>query len=243
MLCFCIKMFSNKLFLQLKNAAAVNKFNLLDEESGSEEDSAPVASQKTKKSTKNKDFTDNASNEMENDITNHVHEINTATESNSKHKQSEEVHSGDDDLDLPSVTSKKSKKKKKGKDIDIDDLAMDEDELQNNGALDTEMGASKSVKEHKAAKTETKQEDEEDSGPTVKTAAQKRAEKKEREKKKKEAEKAKAKAKVKKVEEVKEGGHKEVDKVEQESPQTPTTGTVTAILQYSYINRSAPTSL
>ena len=74
-------MFSNKLFLQLKNAAAVNKFNLLDDESGSEEDSAPVASQKTKKSTKNKDFTDNASNEMENDITNHVHEINTATES------------------------------------------------------------------------------------------------------------------------------------------------------------------
>ena len=95
MLCFCIKMFSNKFFLQLKNAAAVNKFNLLDDESGSEEDSAPVASQKTKKSTKNKDFTDNASNEMKNDITNHVHEINTATESNSKHKQSEEVHSGD----------------------------------------------------------------------------------------------------------------------------------------------------
>ena len=95
------------------------------------------------------------------------------------------------------MTSKKSKKKKKGKDIDIDDLAMDEDELQNNGALDTEMGASKSVKEHKAAKTETKQEDEEDSGPTVKTAAQKRAERKREKRRRKKLKKQRPKLKLK----------------------------------------------
>ena len=105
--------------------------------------------------------------------------------------------------------SKKSKKKKKEKkDFDFEDDSGDDVK---------EKPAKKTDDAAKKVETETAP----DEGGTMKTAAQKRAEKKEREKKKKEAEKAKAKAKSKNDESKTEASvddKTEEVKVETESP-------------------------
>ena len=147
-------------------------FNLLceDDEQSGNEDEAPTLSQKTtKKSKKNRDITsDNESGvigEKESNNKNGTNEI-----SKLKHEND------DNELDTDAVTSsKKSKKKRKNKEIDIDDLAMDEDELQTS-MLDADSNDLRTSKEKKASKTENAQQEENESGPTVKTAAQKRSE-------------------------------------------------------------------
>lgn len=128
-------------------------------------------------------------------------EIEQITSKDDSKSENDTLDTNNDDeiLDESNVTtSKKSKKKKKDKkdfDLDLEDDSGDE-----------------KVKPVQKPDTVAQKPDTtlDDSGTTIKTAAQKRAEKKEREKKKKEAEKAKAKAKATK--EVTEGEAKEEDK-------------------------------
>ena len=115
--------------------------------------------------------------------------------------------------------SKKSKKKKKNKkDLDFD---LDLDENAESEMVKPEPKLAQESESEK--KTEPTPEESllEDAGGSIKTAAQKRAEKKEREKKRKEAEKAKAKGKPKREEVKLDKNEDTVDRVQGEGAQAP----------------------
>lgn len=135
----------------------------------------------------------------------------TADDSDTGHKNGDNLLETNDNeiLDEPNVTtSKKSKKKKKDKkDFDFEDESEDE--------------KVKPAKKTDSAAKKAEEVPDDESGAGVKTAAQKRAEKKEREKKKKEADRAKAKSKGKKEEtkvDTNEGDKTEEGNIETELP-------------------------